>query len=162
MREELQDLWNSVESRKWNVMETVARLPQESLSRKIPGSDWTPLQLVDHLILAEEQQLKEIEAASKTEPRAHRAFMFRSLVWVLRKGIRVPSPETMAPNPNPGTLQELGAKWDAVRARMHEALLSAHDTRPFAAHEQLGAMTADQVLTVTDAHLQYHQKQIGS
>ncbi|HEY0867678.1 MAG TPA: DinB family protein [Fimbriimonas sp.] len=162
MREDLRELWDSIESRKWRILETVARLPEDALTRKMPRSDWTPLQLVEHLVVAEEQQLREIEAAEKSEGGRHKAMVFRSAVWVLRKGIRVPPSATMRPSASPASLPELGTRWEKARERLRQALEEAKDLRPLSVHAQFGTMTADQVLTLTDAHLQYHQRQIGA
>jgi hypothetical protein len=160
MREELRDLWDSIERRKWQITEAIARLPQEALSRKMPKSDWTPLQLVEHLIVAEEEQLKEIEAAKAGNIPPHKGFAFGAAVWILRRGIRVPTPGTMAPSGKEFSLEQLGKRWDQTRERLRKALEEAHDVGAFSAHHMFGSMHPEHALEITDAHLQYHQKRL--
>lgn len=164
MLPELHDGFESLQRRKADVLARVAALePEEQTAPPAPG-EWSPLQIVQHLLYVEGLSAGPEVALppdSRARPRPGTGLMVKMLAGWMRAAVRLPSPDAAAPPPAEGgsDLESLDARWSARRDDLRARLEVVTDPdRAFARHPIAGPLTARQVLDLCDSHLVYHQK----
>lgn len=162
--------WEILEERRSDVLARVAALTPSQRDLRPGTNAWSPVELVHHLILAEEQMGAQVAAAAARaasgRPLRRRAlpapFLLTALA-VLRLGIRVPVPDTMVPR-DVVSLDVLTDRWEASRRALRERLdsLDAGTRRdPVSLHPLAGPLDAVELLRLIDVHLGYHQRQLA-
>lgn len=165
MISQVEAAWSRIESSKRRTLEIVGALDLEAQNRPLTPKGWSPLQIVQHLILAEEAMIGEMQAAvvqGAYNRKPSRSPAYRLLLWVLRKGVRVPAAPTMIPELRL-PLEILVERWSRVRKQVQEHLEGVGIDRPDApisVHPMMGPLSAAQVMEITEAHLQYHLRQL--
>lgn len=157
-----------LEERKTDLLARIDALTEAERAAPILPGEWSPVQLVQHLVLVEENEDKEIEVAEARQAagdpvprrRGPSPFLMAGIA-IMQAGIRVPVPETMVPREE-GSLDALRERWAASR-RALRARLEARDTEterePLLLHPLAGALTPAEYLRFQDVHLMYHQRQ---
>lgn len=155
-----------LEERKSDILARVDALSEEQRAAPVLPGEWSPVQLIHHLVLAEEQGGEQIAAASEAGERHRRGrpspFVL-SAVAVMRLGIRVPVPDTMVPLgdvPLDALTERWAAARRALRARL-EALDAQTQNDSISLHPLAGPIDAAEVLSLHEVHLLYHQRQFA-
>ena len=149
-----------------DCLDRVAELP-DSLDQRSPGPDrWSPLQLVEHIVISEREVLDfPVPLPDRDNPSRKFRHRFNRMVvfLVLQLRIPVPVPEAaMAPTGRTPLhrLRRIAAEvhdWleEVVRSESPEIL-----ERPLFRHPVAGPMTLDQVLHLDRLHIAAHQRQL--
>ena len=162
MLPELQTRFDTIETQKTEILRRVRALDDARLNAAPKPGEWSPREIVQHLVMAEESTVAQI-AAAKTAQKPLKKWLMTPVPFViaiLRAGIRVPAPASMMPVSSV-TLEETIAVWDEQRTNLHAHLDTVTDSRiPSALHPAFGPLDAVQLLDITDSHLTYHRKQL--
>jgi len=162
----LQERWDSIERKKAQILAHVKRMDPKAQARPPRRNEWTPLQVVEHLVLAEELQndsIRDTHANLRHITHCKPTLALKPVLWVLRNGVRVPNPESMEPSGRK-SIEALEEAWTAQRAILKErldAIGGDAEENTFQVHPQLGRMSAPDVLDITEAHLMYHARHLG-
>jgi hypothetical protein len=144
----------------------MAALPPEARRWREQPASWCALDVLEHLLLAEQVVLGDVAtAAARVAMVPTNAERFRAaIVWlVLRLGIRVRVPaEAMRPS-RQGSFEELRTQWDAQHAALRQfatGLDARGRARRVFRHPIAGPLTTGQALQLLSAHLRTHQRQL--
>jgi hypothetical protein len=161
MDEKVAELWESIEQRKWAILQTLARMDDAHLSAPLRRGRWSPLEVVEHVVIVEEGYIDFIRSAESGAEPARRKMAPGPLVWFMRKGFPLPAPSMFNPA-GKQTYAELLSRWEQVRDTLRPYMESGHGGQSFVVHPIFGAMDAMEVLDLLDSHLVYHGRQLGA
>jgi len=166
MLSHIQKRVDSAEAKREAILKAVANMSEEEQKRPRKNG-WSPLQIVEHLVLAEELFSDYITAATAQAgmlPARNplTGFLVGLGSVMMNLSLPMPSPSNMAPRSN-NNLAALRERWTTsrhvLRERM-EQVTAKQRKKTIALHAKLGRMNADEVLSLLDAHLNYHLKQL--
>jgi hypothetical protein len=137
------------------------------LTGRLRDGKWSVLEIIEHLVLAEEDVL--IDAANlDTLParrrRAKHRVGYLVVMFVLRFDIPVAAPSDAMLPTGSTSLPELRSKWEANHRRLGElvdGLDRAAADRAIFRHPVAGPMTVPQATRMLEVHLDRHIRQIG-
>ncbi len=162
MDAECKDLWAQIERRKARMVQSIERLHPGAQMAKQEGRAWSPNMLLEHLVLAEELSLSEIEQGQICRFEAIKRsskFFKNAALFVLKRGIRVPVGPGMAPTGKHATVDLVG-RWNDARARLSQWLEKVEPDVPLSKNSRFGWLTGRDLLLLADAHLQYHERDV--
>ena len=166
MLAELRDNFERYDRTRRALLDDLAVLNDEEIRRKPGPKEWSILQIVQHMVLAEQgvmQYLPEPEELIDRK-RGLRARIFYAVVLlILRWNIRVPVPsKRMVPGGNT-SLSELRLQWDENMRWFREYLdsLGPQDLkRAVFSHPVAGPLTGPQAGKLAQYHFEAHLRQI--
>ena len=148
------------------LMDDLAGLNDDQLRVKPGPSEWSILQIVQHMVLAERDVMQYLPEPKEliVRKRSLRARIFYVVVlFILRWGIRVPVPSKgMEPDGNT-SLSELRQQWDENLRwfRGYLDTLKPDDLkRAVFSHPIAGPLTGPQAGTLAQYHFDAHLRQI--
>lgn len=158
MNAHLEKHWTLAESMKTDLLARVAAMPEAARATPPKPGEWSPLQIISHLVVAE--RFVAGYASEKPDPtkRLANPFVVSLLCSVLRAGWTLPAPDVMTPDPTPQPLEPLSEEWGRDRAKLQTLLSERPPDEPFGLHPIFGVVTARQVVEMLAAHMQYHVK----
>jgi hypothetical protein len=163
MLEAVRTRFESMEARKSDILRRVHALSPEEQEAPPKLGEWSPREIVQHLLMVEEETTKPLpEGSAVKKPLVTLAPL---LVRFLRTGRQIPAPPGMTTpdKVDPLPLAILEAQWEGKRVELRARLAVLENEEaagtPFTVHPILGPLDALQILDITDAHLIYHQKQ---
>jgi uncharacterized damage-inducible protein DinB len=131
----------------------------------VPGK-WSVLEILEHLVLAEEAVLRQFRAPAGAGGHSLRdRVMYRVVMFVLRFDIPVRVPARAMVPGGGAELAELRERWDTNFQALREAVAAMGEEaprRPVARHPVAGPMTAGQALAMLDVHVRRHGRQVRS
>lgn len=154
-----------VESERESLLASLEGLGEEALRRRPAPDTWSILEVVEHMVQAEDFCLMNHRDADALEvrPRSLRQRLAYELVVLILEGpVRVSAP-VKAMNPEgTATLHELAERWRESQARLRSIVESTQDPRRDAVfrHPVAGPMTPAQAVRMLDAHQRRHIRQI--
>ena len=154
----LEKLHQNTEQRKTEMLAYLESLTDQERMKQPTPSDWSPLQVMEHIVIVEEWVSGPTPKNRKV---LLKGYLFMALgVSTMRKGTRVPTLPQAVPS---GALNytEIKQRWEDARAFISSKLASVtQETQdePIALHPVAGPLTAKQILELLDAHLIYHWK----
>lgn len=149
------------------LLTRLAPLPTDRLRDRPDASTWSVLQIVEHLIQAEEYCLLGHLPADHLEHRRRtllQRLAYEVVVLILRSPIRVSTPvDDMDPR-GTATLEELTRRWRVSQSRLREITLHVQDPRRDAVfrHPVAGPMSPAQAIRMLAAHQARHIGQIDA
>lgn len=164
---ELQDKFELYDRTRRQLLEDLSGLNDDQL-RKEPGlGEWSILQVVQHMVLAELDVMQYLPEPKEliARKRGLRARIFYVVVLlILRWGIRVPVPSKgMVPDGIP-SLAELRQQWDENLSWFRgylDSLKPADLNRAVFSHPIAGPLTGHQAGTLAQYHFDAHLRQIN-
>ena len=166
MISELQEKFEMYDRTRRALLDDLAVLHDNQIRRKPSPSEWSILQIVQHLVLAERDVMQYLPEPKELihRERALRARIFYVLVlFILRWNIRVPVPSKgMVPDGNT-SLSELHQQWDENMNwfRGYVDSLGPEDLkRAVFSHPIAGPLTGPQAGTLAQYHFEAHLRQI--
>jgi len=153
--------WELIDEFKEDLLARVAARPVEEQGKPPMPGEWSPLEVIAHLITSEQFMVgyatPDSAKHTKTSGLSQR-IVVGMLCAVLRSGVRLPTPEVMLPPKEVKTLETLSKEWEATRRELREALARITPDAVFGVHPYFGPVTARQVLEMAETHLIYHTK----
>ena len=166
MISELRDKFEMYDRTRRALLEDLANLNDDQLKTKPGPREWSILQIVQHLVLAERdvmQHLPESKALIARKRGLRARIFFVVVLLILRWNIRVPVPsEGMVPDGNT-SLSELRQQWDENLRWFREYLdsLGPEDLkRAVFSHPIAGPLTGPQAGKLAQYHFDAHLRQI--
>jgi len=151
------------------LLDELRTWPAEQLHLAPDPRAWSPLQVIEHLILTEHVVLEMMQTHRAAPHRVTIAGQLRSALVVtlmlLPTRVRVPAAaQAVIPASTPHTLTELVERWAAERRHLVEvrSTLSATETaHGLCRHPYGGWTTANGALLFLRSHLYHHTRQIA-
>jgi len=159
-------LLDQIDVQRAAIVSDVAALPEAAQHWRANDDAWSPLDVIEHLVLAEQVVLGDLESAPTRmapEPTAvHR--VRRLIVWlVLRLGIRVRVPVDRMRPTGTTTFAALRTRWDDQHIALRR-LVTGMDRRGLQRHifrhPIAGPLNTPQALRLLSAHLDTHRRQL--
>ena len=141
-----------VEAKKTEFLARLDTLDEARATRAPSPDDWSPRQVIHHLVRAEEA----LHAPDPNVPTKLPLVFFLGCA-LLRTAIPLASRAREEPS-NTTSSRELASRWDAARATLRAGLETAPPGTRHAIHPVFGPIDLDSYLVFLDAHLTYHLK----
>ena len=160
MLPELNTLSQSMETRKTEMLAYIDALPSEKRNAKPRPSEWSPLQVMEHLVLVEEWMAAPCPPGGKVLTRGKIFVLFGGNM--MRSRFRIPT----VPMAEPQVVLDdalIRQRWDRARASLSAKLAEVtaeNRSSPIALHPLVGPLDALQTLTLLDVHLAYHLRHL--
>ena len=160
MLPELDLLYRSMETRKAEMLTHLATLSHEERNRNPKPSEWSPLQVMDHLVLVEEW----MSCPNRAVPPKHGKVLLKGRLFIffgggiMRSRFRIPTIPMAVPQTNLD-FAEIERRWDDARGGLAlklAAITTETQSLPIALHPIAGPLNGRQVLELLDVHLAYH------
>ena len=168
MISELRDKFERYDRTRGALLEDLANLNEDQLKKKPRPSEWSILQIVQHMVLAERDVMQYLPEPKELihRKRGLRARIFYVVViLILRWNIRVPVPSKgMEPDGNT-SLSEVRRQWDENMRWFREYIdsLEPEDLkRAVFSHPIAGPLTGLQAGTLAQYHFEAHLRQINN
>jgi hypothetical protein len=165
----LRSRFDRIERQRIALLGVLARQSPAALAYHPAPGAWSILQVVEHLVIAEEAVMSLVEQRAPVPvplgDRIRSAIVLRIVYSRLnsRRRLKVPRP-TLNPSGDHIELEELARRWVEVRGRMQRALEAVtpatRKDRPIG-HPVAKWITWDQGLEFLFQHVRHHEKQIG-
>ena len=160
MLPELNTLYQSIERRKAEMLAHLESLPDKEQGKSPTTAEWSPLQVVDHVVIVEEWMAGPDAAILPSDARVlMKGRLFITLGGgLMRSALRMPTLPVAVPQDDPD-LAAIKQRWDMSRTMLCPKLAAVTpETRPLpiALHPVAGPLNAKQVLLLLDVHLAYH------
>jgi len=160
MDSEFQSVWRALESRRAAMTDRVAQLAQPEQVRRPRPSEFSPVEVIMHMALAETFSLEVMQQRPpiqlvKLRPKP--SWIFPFALRRMEKGKGVPTIGSMTPKLNV-TLREADSRWTEVRKEIHDLLapLQTMD-RVALKHPMFGLLSTRDLLQLLTSHAQYHE-----
>lgn len=167
MISELRDKFERYDRTRLALLDDLANLNDDQLKRKPGPREWSILQIVQHMVLAERDVMQYLPEPKELihRKRGLRARIFYVVVLlILRWNIRVPVPsKRMVPDGNT-SLSELCQQWDENMRWFREYVdsLGPEDLkRAVFSHPVAGPLNGPQAGTLAQYHFEAHLRQIN-
>lgn len=166
MNIEYQTRFEAIENQRREICERIEGLTEANRAWKRAAADWSGLQIVEHLVLSDETvgspdwARRKIAALPKA-PGVHPQ-RFQLILWAMRRDLRLPLPSPEFEPRGETGWPALQTRWETARALLSEFLGSPDfdsASRPFL-HTVAGALTAQQLLEMSQVHTAYHARQL--
>lgn len=159
-------LLDRVEVARDQVLSSVAALSPELRMRSPAPGKWCILEIVEHMVIAEEDVMAGFVDLEQRTPRRRRfrhRVLYRVVMFILRHGIPVKVPsETMRPS-GKVALADLAERWSDNHATLRafvDGLDAAALRQPIFGHPVAGPITVGEALRMLEVHLARHAGQI--
>jgi uncharacterized damage-inducible protein DinB len=165
MLQPLKTLWEALEAGREALIEEIESFTEDRLRARPGGDQWSILQTLQHLVLAE-QGMRASEAELRVNPvREH--LRPGKLIGVVRdilvRDVRVKVPHPSLEPDGSATLGDLVRLWEQERQEMSgllETVTAENSETVMFSHPAAGPMTAAQAMDLTLVHLDHHRRQI--
>ncbi len=149
---ELDRLSQSLETRKAKMLVCLESLSHEERGSKPAPSDWSPLQVMEHVVIVEEWMAAPQPVGDNILLKGHLFMIFG--VGLMRTGLRVPTLPMATPRGDPD-YADVKRRWEDARnalASKRAAVTGKARHLPIALHPAAGPLNAKQALTLLSSH----------
>lgn len=155
-----------LETARHELLGRLEGIDEEILNRPPRDAAWSVVQVLHHVLLAEELSIAYI--GRKVDAEAERAGVIGTLrSWALRLALRSPlrfkAPPMTTELPERDSLPAVAARWEEGRGRMRQVLATIPTEtvdRAIYRHPIVGRMSVDQAVRFFEDHLAHHEHQI--
>lgn len=165
MLPELSALWQKLEIRRQEILARIDELSPEQLQHKAAPDRWSILQVLQHVVMAEEG-IRRSEAELRDNPLRdilQPGEMYQVVKDVLEKDVPVDVPDPAMEPDGKAAIDHLRATWQKEGreiANLLETVTVENRDRVMFSHVAAGPLTAFQMLEIAVAHLGTHCRQI--
>lgn len=149
----------------------LSRYDETALSRQPGPGQWSVLQIMQHLMIAETGSVKYLQKKLSHQPQLKKAGIQESLrVWLLRIytwlpfKFKAPAPVAEDKFEKGASFQDVAAQWQASRLALREFYATvprAYFDKSIYRHPFAGYLTLDGVLDFFAVHIDRHRRQIN-
>ncbi len=169
MKEKTQRIFDRLEAQRGRIIDEYGHLTTDQLRYKPAPDQWNLLQVLRHLVTAEQQSLIYIQRKMKIHeniPKAGLESYVRHLLLkiALYLPIKFKAPKIAAVHEEYPDFETMISEWEATRSEL-QILLEKSDSKILAKelykHPRAGLMNMKQALEFFESHIKHHQKQIN-
>lgn len=164
MLSEIEEPLKKIETLMSDLLRVLGSLTENELRESASPSVWSPLGILEHIVLVEEWT-----AGPNEEPLPENAqVMVKGRIFVafanrfMRLGLRVPTDPRAEPSAHPD-LEALVQRWDKSRELLKTKLQTVQKEtlyQPIAMHPLAGPLDPLRVLVLLEVHIIYHLRQL--
>ncbi|REL38973.1 DinB family protein [Rhodohalobacter sp. SW132] len=168
MKEKTRLLFDRLEAKRGRIIKQYGRLTPAQLQFKADPNEWNLLQVMRHLVTAEQQSVKLILRKLQQQDKISRTGFgakFRHLVLkiALRLPLKFKAPKIAEVHEESPDFNQMKSEWETVREEILtiiEESTSETLSKALYRHPRAGYLNVKQALEFMDEHLTHHQKQI--
>lgn len=168
MKQKTLNVFNRLEHQRSDVIRTISNLSEEERRYRPGAGEWNLLQVMRHLITAEQQSLIYIQrniGRAEDVPRSGLGSAFRHLLLkiALTLPLKFKAPKIAEVSEENPDFETMKAEWDAVRNDLQELIHECSDdtlAKALYRHPRAGYLNIKQALEFMETHITHHQKQI--
>ena len=158
---ELNPYITNLDTRRAAMLQYMDGLSEGDLKRAPRPKAWSPLEVLEHIIIVEEMTTKANRPKAGEDRVGMKARIFMVVgVGPMRPGFRIPTMPMLLPKRN-HDYDALKERWTEARrtlAAQVEAVKTESQHRAMVVHPLAGPMSAAMALDFLDVHLRYHWK----
>jgi hypothetical protein len=158
--------FQSLTQKRGQLLKRLDDLSKETLYFKAGPDKWSVVEVIEHLVIAEENLLQQLSANipdSTLDPASKTPDNFRMVIMVMEQDIEVEVPDKRAEPKGRYTLEELIGKWDDIRDRLPEYLTVVADEKKedLVYHHPFGGpLNVIDALHFIEVHFDNHMRHI--
>ena len=166
MLTEIQKTFDSLDKKYTKLLQDLSSLTDEALNFKAGADKWSIVEVIEHLVMAEENMLAQLTGAASAatlDPQDRSAKNFHIVIKVMTKDIPVDVPdESMEPH-GQFPLEELLGRWDDTRQKTRayiDGINSGNAGDLVYRHPFAGPLDMAETLRFIDVHFDNHMRHI--
>jgi hypothetical protein len=166
MLADIKETFDNLENKYGKLLQKLNSLTDEALNFKAGADKWSIVEVIEHLVLAEEnmqEQLSSAAAAPTIDPRDRSAKNFNIVIKVMTRDIEVDVPdESMEPH-GQFALEDLLGRWNDTRLKTRayiDGIQSEKGDDLVYRHPFAGPLNMAETLRFIDVHFDNHMRHI--
>lgn len=166
MLPDIQEQHESFKKKREDLLQQLGSLSSEVLSFKAAPDKWSIVEVVEHLVIAEKDLLKQLSTnvpTSTLDPESKTPEKYQTVIKVMVRDIPVDVPDESLQPHGRLPLNELLRLWDAMRKRLAELLAeikSENIGNPVYRHPYGGPLDISETLQFFEVHFDNHMRHI--
>jgi len=168
MKEKTRLLFDRLEAQRGRIIKRYSRLPPEQLQYKPAPDEWNLLQVMRHLITAEQQSVRIIQRNLQRHEKFIRtgwgaAMRHAILKIALRLPLKFKAPKIAEVKEESPDFEQMKQDWETVRKELLNILTESDSStlsKALYKHPRAGNLNIRQALEFMADHISHHQKQI--
>jgi len=163
---DIQEQHESFKKKREDLLQQLGSLSSEVLSFKAAPDKWSIVEVVEHLVIAEKDLLKQLSTnvpTSTLDPESKTPEKYQTVIKVMVRDIPVDVPDESLQPHGRLPLNELLRLWDAMRKRLAELLAeikSENIGNPVYRHPYGGPLDISETLQFFEVHFDNHMRHI--
>jgi len=163
---DIQEQHESFKKKREDLLQQLGSLSSEVLSFKAAPDKWSIVEVVEHLVIAEKELLKQLSTNVPTStlgPESKTPEKYQTVIKVMVRDIPVDVPDESLQPHGRLPLNELLRLWDAMRKRLAELLAeikSENIGNPVYRHPYGGPLDISETLQFFEVHFDNHMRHI--
>ncbi len=166
MLAEIKRTFESLEAKHRDLLGELDSLPSETLNYKPKPGRWSIVEVVEHLVIAEDDLLNQLTGGASAadldrSQRSHEKFL--TVIKVMEKDVAVDVPDEKLEPRGQFTLEALLDRWDDIRQKMRawiDGINSAKAGDLVYCHPFAGPLTMAETLRFVEVHFDNHMRHI--
>lgn len=159
MHPDLQARFDALEARRVALTKRVQALNPEQQEKRPEGKEFSPIEVLQHMALAEKYDVEIMRAAPPSQlkgirPKAN--FLYRHAVKKMENAKRIATMSAMTPK-TMTTADDAGRTWQKVRAELKQILDQVEGPDAPVIRSLLGTLSAADLMRLFEAHMHYHE-----
>lgn len=162
----IQQQHESLRKKHEQLLRQLGSLSSEVLSFKTAPDKWSIVEVVEHLVIAEKELLKQLSTnvpTSTLNPESKTPDKYQTVIKVMVRDIPVDVPDESLEPHGRLPLDELLSQWDAMRKKLAELLAeikSENKDDPIFRHPYGGPLDISETLQFFEVHFDNHMRHI--
>ena len=160
--------FNDIETSRKNLLAELKQYPDDLLNKKPSDKAWSPIQVMEHLMISEEASLKYLQKKTLDTSKSHNAGLKGKWRLFITKAMfgtpfTFKAPTLLNPTNKYATLAEVETSWNKIRSDLFQLLnkLPAKELeKDIWKHAIAGKMNIYHMVEFIDFHFNRHRKQI--
>jgi hypothetical protein len=163
---EIQETYDGLREKHKDLLQRLDSLSNEVLSFKAGPDRWSIVEVVEHLVIAEESLIEQLGAEVHSPPldiESRSAEKYRTVIKVMERDIEVDVPHESLEPLGRSSLDELLSQWEDLRKELHRLLAAIKEENKddmVFRHPYAGPLDISETLHFFDVHFDNHMRQI--
>ena len=160
----IHEIFESLTFKRNELLKNIGSLSNDQLYFKAGPDKWSVVEVVEHLVIVEDDLLKQISTPIPTfDSESRSPEKYKRVLKVMERDIKVDVPhESMEPRGRL-TLEELVSQWDGIREKLQEFLVGVNSENKdnlIYRHPFAGPLNISETLHFVDVHFDNHLRHI--
>ena len=162
----IREKFEGLTKKRAELLQHLDSLSGEVLSFKAGPDKWSIVEVVDHLVIAEEDLLMQLSTnvpASTLDPKSRTPDKHQTVIKVMERDIPVDVPDESMEPQGRLTLDELLHQWDDIRNKLQVLLaqiMSENKDDPVYRHPYGGPLSISETMHFFEVHFDNHMRHI--